>query len=144
VPNRLGMSTLSFHLPLLLLLLTSQYSNAVAIKNLLRLGQLLEEESLISRATESLISFHTILTKYPFAMPALVSSYMLYDKGLKQVRFRIIHHMILTHEVNHIRSLSFLVLAMILLFNSSRRLLTRRLYPTKFLFLLKKTGIWLR
>ncbi|KAM3588494.1 hypothetical protein VKS41_000938 [Umbelopsis sp. WA50703] len=58
--------------------------NAVAIKNLLRLGQLLEEESLISRATESLISFHTILTKYPFAMPALVSSYMLYDKGLKQ------------------------------------------------------------
>ncbi|KAG2175483.1 hypothetical protein INT43_001130 [Umbelopsis isabellina] len=58
--------------------------NAVSVKNLLRLGQLLEEESLISRATESVISFHTILTKYPFAMPALVSSYMMHDRGLKQ------------------------------------------------------------
>lgn len=67
-------------------------SNAVAIKNLLRLGQVLENKSLIDRANESIISFHTILTKYPFAMPALVSAYMMYDKGIKQVS----HHMIPT------------------------------------------------
>jgi len=58
----------------------------------LRLGQILEDQSLIDRAHESIISFHTILTKYPFAMPALVSAYMMYDKGIKQVS----HHMIPT------------------------------------------------
>ncbi|CAO3661957.1 unnamed protein product [Umbelopsis ramanniana] len=59
--------------------------NAVALKNLLRLGQALEDHSMIDRAEHTVTSFHSMLTQYPFAMPALVSSYMMYDKGVKQV-----------------------------------------------------------
>ncbi|KAI8577105.1 hypothetical protein K450DRAFT_253677 [Umbelopsis ramanniana AG] len=59
--------------------------NAVALKNLLRLGQALEDHAMIDRAGFTVTSFHSMLTKYPFAMPALVSSYMMYDKGVKQV-----------------------------------------------------------
>ena len=40
---------------------------------------------MIERADFTVTSFHSMLTKYPFAMPALVSSYMMYDKGVKQV-----------------------------------------------------------
>ncbi|KAG2219593.1 hypothetical protein INT45_004844 [Circinella minor] len=61
--------------------------NAISVRNLIRLSTLLQKES--SRynkiAQDTIESFYTELSKFPFAMPALVSSFLLVAKGVKEV-----------------------------------------------------------
>ncbi|KAF7723650.1 Spermatoproteinsis-associated protein 20 [Apophysomyces ossiformis] len=60
-------------------------ANAVSVKNLWRLGTLLDVDDYLKKATETVKSFDLALSKFPFALPALLAGLMLITKGLKEV-----------------------------------------------------------
>ncbi|KAG2205831.1 hypothetical protein INT47_004014 [Mucor saturninus] len=60
-------------------------ANAVSLRNLVRLASLLEEPSYASKAQETVHAFRLSLSKFPFAIPALVASFMLVSNGLKEI-----------------------------------------------------------
>ncbi|KAI8328592.1 Six-hairpin glycosidase-like protein [Choanephora cucurbitarum] len=60
-------------------------ANAVSLRNLVRLGTLLEKPAWTTLAKETAYAFKLSLTKFPFAIPALVSAFMLATSGLKEV-----------------------------------------------------------
>lgn len=57
----------------------------MSLRNLLRLSSLLEVPVYQSKARETVESFRLSLSKFPFAIPALVASFMLVANGLKEV-----------------------------------------------------------
>lgn len=59
--------------------------NAVSLRNLVRLASLLEISDYSNKARETVQSFRLSLSKFPFAIPALVASFMLVSNGLKEV-----------------------------------------------------------
>jgi uncharacterized protein YyaL (SSP411 family) len=61
------------------------YRNAVSLRNLVRLAVLLQDPSYSKKAEETVQSFRLSLSKFPFAIPALVASFMLVTRGLKEV-----------------------------------------------------------
>lgn len=61
------------------------FSNAVSLRNLVRLAALLEASSYSIKAEKTVQSFRLSLSKFPFAIPALVASFMLVTHGLKEV-----------------------------------------------------------
>ncbi|KAI8377311.1 spermatogenesis-associated protein 20 [Blakeslea trispora] len=60
-------------------------ANAISLRNLVRLGTLLEKSEWITLAKETAYAFKLSLTKFPFAIPALVASFMLVTFGLKEI-----------------------------------------------------------
>jgi uncharacterized protein YyaL (SSP411 family) len=61
-------------------------ANAVSLRNLVRLSSLLEIPVYQSKAKETVQSFKLSLSKFPFAIPALVASFMLVANGLLEVQ----------------------------------------------------------
>jgi uncharacterized protein YyaL (SSP411 family) len=59
--------------------------NSVSLRNLVRLASLLEVPVYLSKAQETVQAFRLSLSKFPFALPALVASFMLVSNGLKEV-----------------------------------------------------------
>ncbi|KAI9274771.1 Six-hairpin glycosidase-like protein [Phascolomyces articulosus] len=61
--------------------------NAISVRNLIRLSTLLQKEtSAYTKISQDTIeSFYTELNKFPFAMPAFMSSFLLFAKGIKEV-----------------------------------------------------------
>ncbi|KAI8329933.1 Six-hairpin glycosidase-like protein [Chlamydoabsidia padenii] len=61
--------------------------NAVSVDNLIRLSTLLTSKSTayITMARKTIESFQLGLSKFPFALPALVSSFLLLEKGVKKI-----------------------------------------------------------
>ncbi|KAI8061759.1 spermatogenesis-associated protein 20 [Gongronella butleri] len=59
--------------------------NAVALKNLIRLGTILERDEYVTKAQETLDCFGRGMETFPYAMPSLVSSYLLMHHGVKQI-----------------------------------------------------------
>lgn len=62
------------------------HSNAVALKNLARLSFSLGNDEYMKKAQATVQAFQVPLTKYPFALPAFVSSFILVVHGSKEVR----------------------------------------------------------
>ncbi|KAF7721534.1 Spermatoproteinsis-associated protein 20 [Apophysomyces ossiformis] len=60
-------------------------ANAVSLKNLVRLGTLLEEQSYVAKAQDTLEAFELAMSRFPFAMPALVDTFLLMSQGVKQI-----------------------------------------------------------
>lgn len=56
------------------------------MRNLVRLASLLEEPSYAKKAQDTVHAFRLSLSKFPFAIPALVASFMLVTNGLKEVK----------------------------------------------------------
>ncbi|OAD00075.1 hypothetical protein MUCCIDRAFT_113528 [Mucor lusitanicus CBS 277.49] len=52
-------------------------ANAVSLRNLVRLASLLEVSAYFNKAQETVSAFRLSLSKFPFAIPALVASFML-------------------------------------------------------------------
>ena len=61
------------------------YRNAVSLRNLVRLGTILEQEDYVVKARNTIGSFANSVSKYPFAMPSLLGSFLLMVNGVKQV-----------------------------------------------------------
>lgn len=61
------------------------HSNSVTLGNLVRLGTLLEQEEYVTMARKTVGSFSTSFSRFPYAMPALLGSFMLMVNGIKQV-----------------------------------------------------------
>ena len=63
------------------------FRNAISARNLIRLSTLLEKKSseYTKIAQDTIESFYTELSKFSFAMPAFVSSFLLVAKGVKEV-----------------------------------------------------------
>ncbi|ORZ20617.1 spermatogenesis-associated protein 20 [Absidia repens] len=61
--------------------------NAVSASNLIRLAHLLtsKTDTYMAMAKTTIESFQLGLSKFPFALPALVSSFLLMDKGVKEI-----------------------------------------------------------
>ncbi|KAI8145227.1 spermatogenesis-associated protein 20 [Fennellomyces sp. T-0311] len=59
--------------------------NAVSVHNLIRLSTLLQNTSYSKVAQETIDNFQSDLGKLPFAMPALVTSFLLVATGVKEV-----------------------------------------------------------
>ncbi|KAI9306859.1 spermatogenesis-associated protein 20 [Cunninghamella echinulata] len=59
--------------------------NAISLKNLVRLGTILENKSYVTKAQDTLDCFNYAVSRFPYAMPALVSSFLLMYHGVKQV-----------------------------------------------------------
>ncbi|RCH88557.1 Spermatoproteinsis-associated protein 20, partial [Rhizopus stolonifer] len=60
-------------------------ANAVSLRNLVRLASLLQVSEYNTKAKETANAFKLSLTKFPFAIPALVASFMLATNGLKEI-----------------------------------------------------------
>ncbi|CEP13031.1 hypothetical protein [Parasitella parasitica] len=60
-------------------------ANAVSLRNLARLASLLEVPVYMNKAQETVQAFRLSLSKFPFAIPALVASFMLVSNGLKEI-----------------------------------------------------------
>ncbi|KAI9490676.1 hypothetical protein BDB00DRAFT_836882 [Zychaea mexicana] len=60
-------------------------ANAISLRNLVRLGTILEQEDYVVKARNTIGSFSTSISQYPFAMPALLGSFLLMVNGVKQV-----------------------------------------------------------
>ncbi|KAG0188817.1 spermatogenesis-associated protein 20 [Apophysomyces sp. BC1034] len=60
-------------------------ANAVSLKNLIRLGTLLEEQSYVTKAQDTLEAFELAMSRFPYAMPALVNTFLLMSQGVKQI-----------------------------------------------------------
>lgn len=58
--------------------------NAVSLRNLVRLASLLETPAYFNKAQETVRAFRLSLSKFPFAIPALVASFMLVSNGQKE------------------------------------------------------------
>ncbi|CAO3608917.1 unnamed protein product [Cunninghamella blakesleeana] len=59
--------------------------NAISLKNLVRLGTILENKSYVTKAQDTLDCFNFAVSRFPYAMPALVTSFLLMYHGVKQV-----------------------------------------------------------
>ncbi|ORX62911.1 spermatogenesis-associated protein 20-like protein [Hesseltinella vesiculosa] len=59
--------------------------NAVALKNLIRLGTVLEHQEYVAKAQDTLGCFIKGMEAFPYAMPSLVSCYLLMHHGTKQI-----------------------------------------------------------
>lgn len=62
--------------------------NAISLKNLVRLGTILENKSYVTKAQDTLDCFNYAVSRFPYAMPALVSSFLLMYHGVKQVKLK--------------------------------------------------------
>ncbi|CDS12674.1 hypothetical protein LRAMOSA04860 [Lichtheimia ramosa] len=60
-------------------------ANSVTLGNLVRLGTLLEQEEYVTMARKTVGSFSTSFSRFPYAMPALLGSFMLMVNGIKQI-----------------------------------------------------------
>ncbi|KAI9486083.1 MAG: spermatogenesis-associated protein 20 [Benjaminiella poitrasii] len=60
-------------------------ANAVTLRNLIRLSSVLEISSYLTKAQGIIRSFTLSLSKFPFAVPALVDAFMLLTKGFKEI-----------------------------------------------------------
>ncbi|KAI7852213.1 hypothetical protein BDC45DRAFT_513720 [Circinella umbellata] len=60
-------------------------ANAVSLRNLVRLGTILEQEDYVVKARNTIGSFANSVSKYPFAMPSLLGSFLLMVNGVKQI-----------------------------------------------------------
>ncbi|PHZ17329.1 DUF255-domain-containing protein [Rhizopus microsporus ATCC 52813] len=60
-------------------------ANAVALKNLARLSFFLGNDEYMKKAQATVQAFQVPLTKYPFALPAFVSSFILVAHGSKEI-----------------------------------------------------------
>ncbi|KAI8142713.1 spermatogenesis-associated protein 20 [Fennellomyces sp. T-0311] len=60
-------------------------ANAVSLRNLVRLGTILEQEDYVVKARNTVGSFSTSLTEFSFAMPTLLGSFLLMANGVKQI-----------------------------------------------------------
>ncbi|KAI8328880.1 spermatogenesis-associated protein 20 [Chlamydoabsidia padenii] len=59
--------------------------NAISLKNLVRLGTILEKDSYVTNAQSTLDWSYRAMSQYPYAMPALVTSSLLMYHGVKQI-----------------------------------------------------------
>ncbi|CAO3595692.1 unnamed protein product [Absidia cylindrospora] len=59
--------------------------NAISLKNLVRLGTIVEEGSYVTNAQSTLDWSSMAMARFPYAMPALVTSSLLMDHGPKQI-----------------------------------------------------------
>ncbi|GAA5798382.1 hypothetical protein HPULCUR_003784 [Helicostylum pulchrum] len=60
-------------------------ANSVSLRNLVRLASLLELPEYSSKAQSTVNAFKLSLSKFPFAIPALVAAFMLVSNGLKEI-----------------------------------------------------------
>ncbi|KAI8081745.1 uncharacterized protein BX664DRAFT_341183 [Halteromyces radiatus] len=59
--------------------------NAVSLKNLVRLGTIIENQSYVTKAQDTVDCFNMAMSRFPYAMPALVTSFLLMYHGAKQI-----------------------------------------------------------
>ncbi|KAI8391400.1 spermatogenesis-associated protein 20 [Radiomyces spectabilis] len=59
--------------------------NGVSLKNLIRLGTLLEDQSYVTKAQDTLAAFNVAVTRFPYAVPSLVTDFQLMTHGTKQI-----------------------------------------------------------
>ncbi|KAI8979591.1 hypothetical protein BDF20DRAFT_870526 [Mycotypha africana] len=60
-------------------------ANSVSLRNLVRLSVLLNNRQYAKKAEATAKSFNHTLKKFPFTVPALVASFMLLSKGVKEI-----------------------------------------------------------
>lgn len=58
--------------------------NAISLKNLIRLGTIMEKSDYVTHAQGTLDWSYRAMAQYPYAMPALVTSSLLMYHGVKQ------------------------------------------------------------
>lgn len=59
--------------------------NAISLRNLIRLGTIMEKSDYVTHAQGTLDWSYRAMAQYPYAMPALVTSSLLMYHGVKQV-----------------------------------------------------------
>ncbi|OAD77087.1 hypothetical protein PHYBLDRAFT_123082 [Phycomyces blakesleeanus NRRL 1555(-)] len=60
-------------------------ANSVSLRNLIRLGTVFEIPGYFEKAKQTAESFRLILTQFPYAIPAVLSSFLLFSEGLKEI-----------------------------------------------------------